>query len=87
MDPKAAMAAFYDERVRELADQQPKKVREQMQAAFLKTPPASPDDVDAWFEASFHKAPVSHDTMLFNQLQGMKAWIRDALTPKADEAA
>jgi hypothetical protein len=31
---------------------------------------------------SFHKAPVSHDTRLFNQLQGMKAAIRDAFTPK-----
>jgi hypothetical protein len=78
---KNAVAAFYDKQVRELADQQKAPVRKQLEKAFLETPPSSADDVDEWFEKSFHKAPVSHDTTLFNQLSGMKALIRDAFAP------
>jgi hypothetical protein len=79
MDAKA-MAAFYDNQVRELADQQ-KGARAQIEKAFLETPPASPDDVDAWFEKSFHKAPVSHDTRCSTSCRHEGA-IRDAFTPR-----
>lgn len=78
---KNAIAAFYDSHVRELADQHKAPVRKQLEAAFLEKQPVDPDDVDPWFEKSFHKAPISLDTVLLNQLHGMKAMIRDAFTP------
>ncbi|MDP1908773.1 MAG: hypothetical protein Q8K85_10770, partial [Hyphomicrobium sp.] len=46
-------------------------------------PPADPDAVEPWFLEHFHKAPVSHDTALFNQLRGIKAAVLDAVSLSA----
>lgn len=78
-DTRTPLEQLFDSQVRPLADQQIEEAREQIEAAF-KAPPASPDDVDGWFEKNFHQAPVSHDVTLFNQLQGMKAAIRIAVS-------
>lgn len=79
---RTALQALYDSAVRPLTDQQPEAVRDQVEAAFAE-PPAGADAVNAWFEKHFHQPPVSHDTALFNQLQALKAAVRDAVSAGA----
>jgi hypothetical protein len=75
---RTQMERLYDSAVRPIVDAHTDAgVRDQVAAAFAK-PPATPDEVDAWFERHFHKPPVSHDTTLFNQLQAIRAAARDA---------
>lgn len=77
-DARTPMQKLYDNAVRPLGDAHADEgVRAQLEAAFANAP-ATPDDVDGWFLEHFHKAPVSHDTTLFNQLQAIRAAVRDA---------
>lgn len=76
-DTRTALERFYDNQVRELVDREADEaVREQVAAAF-QAPPASPDDVDPWFEKHFHQPPVAHNTQLYSQLHAMKASLRE----------
>lgn len=78
-DDRTPLQKFYDNQVRELADQQPEAARDQIEAAFADAP-ANPDDVDPWFDKHFREAPVAHDTQLYNRMHALKAALRDALT-------
>jgi len=76
-DPRTPLQQLADNVVWPMIATQPEDVRRQVEQAFA-APPASSAEVDAWFVAHFHAAPVSHDTALFNQLQGIKASVREA---------
>lgn len=77
---KTPLQKFFDAQLRDTVDQKPAAVRKQVEKAFA-APPTDADDVDPWFLRHFHKAPVSHDTELFNFLHSAKAGIRDTFSP------
>jgi hypothetical protein len=82
---KTAAQQFYEAQLREHRRPETRgRAQKQVEKRVRKQrPDQRPDDVDAWFEKHFHKAPVSHDTRLFNQLQGMKAALRCIQRPGA----
>jgi len=41
--------------------------------------PSYAEDVDSWFEEHFHKAPISHDTALYNALHAAKEELKKLL--------
>ena len=51
---------------------------EQFNAA-MESAPAHAEDVDAWFAEHFHKAPISHDTALYNALHAAKEELKKLL--------
>lgn len=76
-----AVQAYYEDNLRDMVDNRPAPVREQV-AAAMKAVPASADQLDKWFGEHLKKAPLSHDTVLYNRLHQAKEDLKAVLSAK-----
>lgn len=80
--PAQQIQAYYEDNVRDMVENRPAPVREQV-AAAMKAVPSAAALLDEWFKAGIQKAPLSHDTVLYNRLHQAKEDFRVILAAKS----
>jgi len=79
---QSLIQAYYEDNVRDVVDNRPAPVREQVAAAMKVIPPTA-SGLDSWFAEHLKRAPVAQDTALYNVLHGMKEELKKLLAPAA----